>query len=173
MTILEVNPQFWGSWCWPLLLAGLFSGLASINTWGSSGVDGNDDFNQWLGLTWLGFCNQWWQPMMGLIGAGLLWYRWRNLLQRTWRFLDKTQFHFQFPFSGWDHWPGLRHGPSCTRWLGALTWPSWPMCGPWARFSRPGVCLKPPEMKPCVRWWPYRPGNLASKRNPRRIHFFS
>ena len=72
----------------------------------------------------------------------------------------------------WDHWPGLRHGPSCTRWLGALTWPSWPMCGPWARFSRPGVCLKPPEMKPCVRWWPYRPGNLSSKRNPRRIHFF-
>jgi hypothetical protein len=83
-----------------------------------------------------------------------------------------TQFHFQFPFSGWDHWPGLRHGPSRTRWLGALTWPSWPMCGPWARFSRPGVCLKPPEMKPCVRWWPYRPGNLASKRNPRRILFF-
>ena len=114
MTILEVNPQFWGSWCWPMLLAGLFSGLASINTWGSSGVDGNDDFNQWLGLT---IGNQWWQPMMGLIGAGLLWYRWRNLLQRTWRFLDDA---ISLPVS--ILWVGSLARSSSRSFVHALTW---------------------------------------------------
>lgn len=73
-----------------------------------------DDFNQWLGLT---IGNQWWQPMMGLIGAGLLWYRWRNLLQRTWRFLDDA---ISLPVS--ILWVGSLARSSSRSFVHALTW---------------------------------------------------